>query len=395
MVWADGTRLMPALEQMASPDDLAELRELGVLGLKEIALAYGSQAGKARLSLVARGEDGPLWDYGLPAIGPSTLPIAGQADYVAGWVVPDYAWIDTVWRALSPDAPNQIKALDGLANETTGLSLADWSNAFAGRWTLIGDGSGTTLVQEPTQPEAWSRLIDGLSERFDVRQSEVESQGRTLRHLIIPGVSVPDMLPEANDLPEQLLRVLAERMMTIGTHVHWMEDGQGRRILATVPQTLRDRIALIGEQDVADWLGRTGVAHDSAAVFGAIEIANAPRRNYYAYLTLLQAMGDALDTDVDLHSFPSAHELGLADHGSIGMEMHYGDGSLGLALVFENYPGDVDLQRHGRAGRHCNGRHPGRHCHPGLSGLRRSRDEFGVSDVCRQRQARRSRVLHE
>jgi len=341
MLWADGTRLMPALEQMASPDDLAELRDLGVMGLEEIALAYGSQAGKARLSLVARGEDGPLWDYGLPAIGPSTLPIAGQADYVAGWVVPDFAWIDTVWRALSPDAESQIEALDGLASEATGLSLADWANAFAGRWTLIGDDSGTSLVQEPVQPEAWSRLINGLSERFDVRQSEVESRGRTFRHLIIPGVSIPEMLPETDDLPDQIARVLAERMMSIGTHVHWMEDAQGRRTLATVPQTLRDRIALSGEQGVADWLGQTGVAHDSAAVFGAIEIANAPRRNYYAYLTLLQAMGDVLDINVNLHGFPSAHELELADHGSVGMEMHYSDGSLGLALVFENHPGDV------------------------------------------------------
>ncbi|MEN1728079.1 MAG: hypothetical protein AAGJ52_06530, partial [Pseudomonadota bacterium] len=341
MVWTDGTRLMPTLEQMASPEDLVELRELGLLGLEEFALAYGSQSGKARLSLVARGDSGPLWDYGLAAPGSSTVPISGDVDYVAGWVMPDHDWIETVWRAASDEADEQIKDIDGMAMEVTGTDLAGWINAFAGRWTLIGDDSGNVMVHEPTEPAAWTNLIDGLSERFEVRQTEVRAQGQTLRHLVIPGLAMPDMLPEASDMQQQVTRFVAERMMAIGTHVHWMEDDQGRRLLASVPQVLRDRITLAGEESVADWLSSTGVAHERAALFGAIEIDDAPRRNYYSYLTLLQALGDILETDVDLHAFPSAHELGMADQGSVGVEVHYADGTLGLGLLFENHPGDV------------------------------------------------------
>jgi hypothetical protein len=341
MVWADGTRLMPALEQMASPDDLAELRELGVLGLKEIALAYGSQRGKARLSLVARGENGPIWDFGLPAQAPSDLTLSGQADYVAGWVMPDFEWIESVWRALGPAAHTKIQEADDLAVKTTGVGLAGWLNAIAGRWTLIGDDSGTYLVHEPTVPEAWSTLIQGLSERFELRQTETTHAGQRLRHLTIPGLSVPDLLPEAQDMQQQVARFIMERMMAISTHVHWMDDEQGRRVLAAVPQILRDRLALAGETGVNDWLNGTGVDQSTAAVFGAIEVADAPMRNYYSYLTLLQALGDVFDTEVDLNGFPSAHEMGLADHGSVGMEIHYSEGTLGLGLVFENHPGDV------------------------------------------------------
>ncbi|OAB60588.1 hypothetical protein AY599_13485 [Leptolyngbya valderiana BDU 20041] len=341
MVWADGTRLMPALEQMASPDDLAELRELGVLGLKEFALAYGSQRGKARLSLIARGEEGPIWDFGLPAQTPSGVTVSGEADYIAGWVTPDFAWIESVWRALSPAAETQIKEANEMAVETTGIGLAGWVDAIAGRWTLIGDDSGTYMVHEPVAPEAWSTLIEGLSERFEVRQTETIHAGQRLRHLTIPGLSVPDMLPDADDMQEQVARFVMERMMAVGTHVHWMEDSQGRRVLAAVPQILRDRLALAGETRVDEWLNGAGVDQSTAAVFSAIEVADAPMRNYYSYLTLLQALGDILDTEVDLNGFPSAHELGLADHGSVGMELRYSDGTLGLGLVFENHPGDV------------------------------------------------------
>jgi len=341
MVWADGTRLMPALEQMASPDDLAELRELGLLGLKELALAYGSQRGKARLSLVARGDGGPIWDFGVPAPGRSAVTLSGQADYVAGGVVPDFAWVESVWQALSPTADRQIRDADEMAVETTGIGLAGWLNAIAGRWTLIGDDSGTYLVHEPTVPEAWSTLIRGLSERFDVRQTETSHEGQRLRHLTIPGLSVPDMLPEAEDMQQQVARFIMERMMAIGTHVHWMEDEQGHRVLAAVPQILRDRLALAGETGVNDWLNGAGLNQGTAAVFAAIEVADAPMRNYYSYLTLLQALGDVLDTEIDLNGFPSAHELGLADHGSVGMEVQYADGAFGLGLVFENHPGDV------------------------------------------------------
>jgi hypothetical protein len=228
-----------------------------------------------------------------------------------------------------------------MAVETTGIGLAGWVNAVAGRWTLIGDDSGTYMVHEPVAPEAWSALIDGLGERFEVRQTETTHAGQRLRHLIIPGVSVPDMLPEAQDMQQQVARFIMERVMAIGTHVHWMEDEQGHRVLAAVPQILRDRLALAGETRVGDWLTGAGVNQPTAAVFGAIEVADAPMRNYYSYLTLLQALGDVLETEVDMNAFPSAHELGLADHGSVGMEIQYSDGTLGLALVFENHPGDV------------------------------------------------------
>ena len=350
MIWADGTRLMPVLEQMAGREAVAELANLGVLNMEEFSLAYGSQNGKARLSLFGRGKDGPIWDFGLPSQGSSAIPIAGRADYVVGWVMPDYGWIDDTWRALSPDASRQIRELNGQAKEATGLSLADWANAFAGRWTLVGDDSGTVLVHEPMRPEVWSRLIEALGERFEVRQSEAQSQGQTVRHLVIPGMSAPELLPEAAGAQDLILRFVLERAMAVGTHVYWMEDDEGRRILTTVPQVLRDRTALRGGATVSGWLSQTGVEQESAALFGAIDVANAPRRNYYSYLSILQALGDMLDTTVDLHAFPSVHELNLADHGSVGVELRYSDGTLGMVFVFENHPGDILYSGAGGAG---------------------------------------------
>jgi hypothetical protein len=341
MVWADGTRLMPALEQMASPEDLAGLRELGLLGLKEFALAYGSQSGKARLSLVARGEAGPLWAHGLPVMGPSSVPISAEADFVAGWVLPDHDWVEKVWRALDPEASDRIREINAALLEATGLELSAFIDAIAGRWMLVDDESGTWMVHEPTVPPAWSTLIEGLIERFEVTQTEVEDRGQTLRHLAIPGFSVPDLLPEAEDPQERIVRFIGERLMAVGSHIHWTEDSEGRRILAAVPQVLRDRRTLSGEQNLSDWLDRTGVSHADAAAFGAIEIADAPRRNYYSYLTLLQALGDVFETPVDLHAFPSAQELGLAREGSIGIEMTWSSDTLGLGLIFENHPGDL------------------------------------------------------
>jgi hypothetical protein len=339
MVWADGTRLMPALEQMADPQAVAQLRELGLLGLSEFALAYGSQDGKARFSLVARGSDGALWDMAPPGGAPSSVPISADADYIAGLSVPDYAWVDALWRRLDPNAEDEMAAIDAELEELTGLRLADFIDALAGRWMLVSDQSGGWAVQEPSAPAAWPKLLEGLSARFDLTQREVEHEGQTLRHLTIPGLSMPDMLPVADSPGERTARFLAERTMAIGSHIHWMEDGEGRRILAAVPQVLRDRLTLSGEQTAADWLANKGLTATSA--FGAIEVANAPRRNYYTYLALLQGLGDIFDTPIDLHAFPSAHELGLATRGGIGFEATWADGTVGLGLVFENHPGEL------------------------------------------------------
>ncbi|AKS40842.1 pilin [Wenzhouxiangella marina] len=340
MVWADGERLAPVLEQSLPPEQAAEIRDLGLLATDELAYGYGSSNGKARLSLIARGEGGPLWQFGLPEPGTSDFEANGEPDYAAGLLLPDSAWVERTWQALDPDAESNRAEIDQKLMELSGARLADWIDALAGRWLLLNDANGGYLVHEPARADAWGALLDRLATKFDIVRDAQTHRGQAVHRLSIPGMSLPIDLPEAQDPGQQAGQWIVQRLMAIGTHVYWLEE-DGRRILANVPQILHDRLAYPGDTSVGDWLARAGLNPGQATLFGAVRADGAPQRNYYAYLSTLQALGDMLDTQVDLSPFPSARSLELADAGTVGLELSYTEQTIELGLAFENHPGDL------------------------------------------------------
>lgn len=339
-VWADMDRFGPVLESSMPPEQVDTLRELGAFATDELALGYGAGGGKARLALLARGSGGTVWDLALPGGAEFGWQASGPPVAAAGLTLPDYAWLEKAWSSLSEDSDDSLKEVDTKLRETGGIGLESLMNTLAGRLYYVDDDNGGYLVHEGAGAEAWGALWDGLATKFDIRHKTLEVDGGELRHVVIPGVSIDAENFESETTGEQAVSFLIRKFMNIGTHLYYMAEDD-HVVIAAVPQVLQDRLAYPGDVSLETWLHEAGVDVDSAAAFAAMEVGAAPRRNYYAYIGSLLALGDILDHDLDVSDFPTARELDLPDKGTIGVRIDYAGDTLGAVITFENHPGDL------------------------------------------------------
>lgn len=337
-LWTDMGRLGPMMRQGLDQQQLARLEALGVFATRQLALGYGSSDGKARLALLAEGREGRLWDLTLPASGPLEIDSNGQPDFVAGLTLPGSDWVRRLADSMGEDAGRNLAEIDARLEREIGIGLDAVVDTLSGRMTIVDDANGTYLVHEGSA-ERWEEFWEALSRRFDIERSSVRIGDSRIHHLRIPGIDISDQiaaLPEKNPG----LAFIMSRSMRAGTHLFWMPEGD-HILMAAVPQVLRARLDHPGNVAIGEWLAAAGVDTGRAGLFGALRVDDAPRRNYYAYISTLLGLADMLDTDIDINAFPTARELELPETGSVAFALDYSDGRLGATLAFDNHPGDL------------------------------------------------------
>lgn len=335
--WADMARLGPMMRRALDTERLARFEAMGVFATRQLALGYGSTGGKARAALLAEGRDGRLWDLSLPASGAIDFRSSGKPDFVFGLALPDSDWLNQALQAFGAEAEGA--EVSARLEEEIGLDLATVIDTFAGRMFFVDDANGTYLVHEGGDTERWAAFWDALARRFDIGQSSTRVAGAEIHHLVIPGVDIADELGELRSGNPGLAFVMS-RSMQVGTHLFWMAEN-GRILVAAVPQVLMARLDHPGDTGVGDWLDGAGVDTRRAGLFGAMRIDDAPRRNYYTYISALLGVADMLEAEIDVNAFPTARELDLPEAGTVGFALDYARGRLGATLVFENHPGDL------------------------------------------------------
>lgn len=117
---------------------------------------------------------------------------------------------------------------------------------------------------------------------------------------------------------------------------------QGERwFIASVPQILMARIDREADFDVEPWLESEGQssAGRSMVLLGTFE--NLVQTNYHYYLQGMQLVGEVLDTDIDLMSFPPVYAAAIPNLSTIGLSATYQDQSMRLIYSYENHPLDA------------------------------------------------------
>lgn len=338
-LWADTARLGPIMRQGLDAERLVQLENLGVFATRQLAMGYGNSGGKAHLAVLAEGREGRIWDLSLPASGPIDFQSSGQPDFVLGATLPDNDWLRQALESLGRDADMELARFDGWLEGEIGVDLSTLIETFAGRMLIVDDANGTYLVIEGGGVERWTRLQDALARRLGITRSTRRVDSREIHHLAIPGITIDKGLDElaASDPGTAFIMT---RLMQAGTHLFWMEEDE-RILVAAVPQVLMARLDHPGDMAVGEWLSASGVETGRAALFGALRTADAPRRNYYAYISALLSVADMLETEIDVTAFPTARELNLPETGTVGFALDYADGRLGASVAFENHPGDL------------------------------------------------------
>jgi len=344
VLWIDTDRMQPLLQGLLQQPQFDLVRAVGGLDLDQIALGFGTRAGTGTMALVATGGEGMLWDLTLPQLPPPDLNTAGTPRLVFGLTLPGYDWLsERVLPAVAPVAPDAGQALDNLSDELatlTGEDLEQWMDAMAGRLYYIEDDNGPYLLHQPAGDNRLSALFARMPELATTRPV-IEMEGRAIHHARFSG---PDWLAalEAEDgvaLDAETRRLL-RLYSSIDTHTYWLDEN-GMTLFAEVPQVLADRLRNPADQPLDDHLAGAGQSLETAALFASMRLPQAPRRNYYMYLSFLQTLADLFDYPIDLGRFPSARQLKLPQWGHGGARLDFTGDSIGLALTFENHPGDL------------------------------------------------------
>lgn len=338
-LWTDSQRLAPMMRQGLDDAQLAQFEQLGVFDTRRLALGLGSSDGTARLALLAEGEDGSAWRLTLPPAGPITSTSSGEPDAVFGLRVPDEAWLRTALTEWGEDADLRLTDLSDRLQDEIGMDFGTLLRTLSGRWLFVDDDNGSYLVHEGGGSEPWTRFWEALSRRFDISTTPMSVDGQTLHHVVIPGLDIGDAMDDLGD-DNPLLAFVVRKSLDVGTHLFWMAEDD-RILIAAVPQVLMGRGEHPGDVSINDWLERAGVDAGRAALFGALKVDEAPRRNYYTYIGWLIALADIVDVQLDVTAFPTARALDLPESGTLGLGVDFTDGRLGATLAFENQPTDL------------------------------------------------------
>ena len=344
VLWADTGRMQPLLQGMLQQPQFDAVRAVGGLDVDQLALGFGTRAGVGTLAFIASGGEGMLWDLTLPQLPPPDLNTAGTPRMVFGLTLPGYAWLsEQMLPAIAATAPDAEQFVDNLSDELatlTGENLAQWMDALAGRLVYIEDDNGPYLLHQPAGDNKLSALLARMPALATTRRL-LEIDGRAIHHARFSG---PDWLgameSEGDVALDPETRRLLKLYSSIDTHTYWLDEN-GMTLFAEVPQVLADRLRNPADQPLDQHLAGTGQSLDTAAVFASMRLPQAPRRNYYMYLSILQTLADLFDYPLDLASFPSARQLDLPQWGHGGGRLDFTGDSIGLALTFENHPGDL------------------------------------------------------
>ncbi len=324
-VWANAQAALPQITPFIPQHQLAELRDSGLLSVEEIAFAIGTAQGKGQISAYASGTEGAFWEMALPPAEASRLTTLGQPEVLFTLALPGAEWMDQILALLDEDTATLDAEL-----RPYGMSVGSILEGINGRISGVRDAAGRYSALEPKDPAAFAKLIDQLAKTKWLTVTASEYQGKTIEHWHIP---TADFMP-MEQMPggDMISRSQNTHIWALRTDDMWL--------LAPIPQVLMARIDLDPDFKVSSWLAdqHEPDTERSLVLMGSFE--HRVQTNYHFYLEFLQALGETMNSPVDLMTFPPAYAQAIPDTSTASLSMTYQNNAVRLALGYENHPLD-------------------------------------------------------
>lgn len=324
-IWANAQVALPQITPFIPQHQLADIRDSGLLSVEEIAFAIGTAQGKGQISAYASGTEGAFWDMALPPAEASRLTTLGQPEVLFSMALPGTEWMNRVLALADEDTATLDAEL-----RPYGMSVGSILEGINGRISGIRDAAGRYSALEPKDPAAFAKLIDQLAKNQLMTVTESVYQGKTIEHWHIP---MADFMP-MEQIPGGDILARSQN-----THI-WATRTDDMWLLAPIPQVLMARIDLDPSFNVSSWLAeqREPETKRSLVLMGTFE--NRVQTNYHFYLEFLQALGEAMNSPVDLMDFPPAYAQAVPDTSTASLSLTYQDNAVRVALGYENHPLD-------------------------------------------------------
>lgn len=330
--WADVEALRPLLAAGVQ-DEVGQ----AILGqTRRIAFGWGSVDGQGRMSV--RAELAPsAWTKWLPQ-SPRKLDLkaSGRLRFAFSAGIPTADDVQRIAAAQTGDDEFAVawREAGKLAQDKTGLGLADWFAPFGPDVVIHADDAGEFLSLRLRDAAAWQKLRDTLTTRFKAVYRTHSRAGATLHELRLPGI---DELVQAVGGQVQAERSIGEQVYArFGTRLWWLEQ-DGWLVLAGAPQPLIDRVALGASEPIDAAFAAAGV--DALALAGvAGQSEDVARQSYHFWIGLLDQFADAAGAEPDLVALPTARELGLPERAPLGAALQLTPTRAALELGYRVHP---------------------------------------------------------
>jgi Tfp pilus assembly major pilin PilA len=304
---------------------------------QSIAMGWGTVEGHGRLQIQVRAPQARLLGYLAANAGDVGLKSAGAPDWAATMALPGQDKLQQIHDNLDRDFGAGLRSgYDaGAAKLQQGIAVDPiaFLGLFGKQVVMFGDGNGSFIAVQVRDRAALYAKLDELAKRFGWGNTVVKVGGGEIHYL---HVALPET-PTAGGLDPRSAAWL-KLYARIGADYYWIEEGD-YLVSAKVPQPLIDRMASRPDTSLSDWL-RKHQSYDSGQTLLGFTTTtrNVDRTVYYAYLGMLDDLGNALDAPVDLSTLPTARQLKLPTDGIAGFALQANDQRLAVELNYEQTP---------------------------------------------------------
>ena len=306
---------------------------------QNIAIGWGTVAGRGRMQFLLTAPGARLLDYlGQTRTDPGNLKTAGKPRWVATLALPGAEQMQAIESNLDRDygvgTQQKYRELVASMQARIGFGPMDFARTIGPELYVFADANGTFDALRMRDRAGFYALLDQMGKRFGWRSAVTRAGNVEIHELHIPGTSTPAAQQGADPHAEAWARLFAR----IGHHFYWVEDGDFL-VVQSVPQPLIDRAGSKLDTRLGDWLRDAHNGREDETLLGLSGTSdNAQRDMYYAYLNVLQALGDVLDQPVNVMSLPTANGMQLPINGIFGANIEAGKSRLGFSLSYEQSP---------------------------------------------------------
>jgi Tfp pilus assembly protein PilE len=305
---------------------------------KADALAFGGGTvdGRAQFRVIAHAPGARALQYLAPSSFSPTLKSVGDPRWAMTLSLPDAKAYKTFEGNLNldfgPQATTSYQAGVEKMRARYGAGPADWFRWFGPEMVVFSDDAGLFYAMRTPDRKDWYARIESMKAK-GWKTGVVSVDGTQVHWLSMPGPGPEDLPPDSS----RALKPFMAFVSRLGGRSYWIEEGDWV-VMAKVPQALADRAAGKPDTSLADWFKARSYPGTRTLLGFTATTRDAQREAYYSYIQILQFLGTAVGSDLDISALPSAHTLHLPEKGVIGAALEVDRDTLAVSFTYEQSP---------------------------------------------------------
>lgn len=336
-MWIDSESALPAAQVFLSPEQVAEIQASGLDKVRAAAFGWGAANGKGRMSVIvdmSRDGDRQFLPYINNELSASSV---GEPDAIFTLSIPtveEFSRIEALALAAA-DEEDRSAWIEGKARieAETGITIENVLGAIGPEVIGIFDEVGDYAAIRIRDRKLFDQFIDRISAVAGSKPTERIYKKKKFYHW-----SFATELESLDEASAEALGPLPFILARQGEHIHWYQEGDFLYV-ASIPQPLIDRVDARATTDIQEWLSERQHIDLSSSFIGLTGSSEKlPRRIYYVYIEMLQALADISEAEFDIWSMPTAAQVSMPDKGALGFSVNLGDPYLSIDMMFETNP---------------------------------------------------------